>query len=80
MGLFLLIMGELECIVLVAPPGWVPVSLRIFTLMHYGPTAMVSALALLQGLASLLVLWGLGALIKQNRVYTPGESRYHSYS
>ena len=80
MGLFLLIMGELECIVLVAPPGWVPVSLRIFTLMHYGPTAMVSALALLQGLASLLLLCLLGGLIRQNRVYTPGESRYHSYS
>lgn len=79
-GLFLLLMGELECIVLIAPPGWVPVSLRIYTLMHYGPTAMVSALALLQGLASLLLLGGLSQLFSRNRVYTPGESRYHSYS
>lgn len=50
--LALLVMGEVECTVLVAPPGWVPVSLRIFTLMHYGPSAAVSALALLQGLAT----------------------------
>lgn len=79
-GLFLLIMGELECIVLVAPPGWVPVSLRIFTLMHYGPTGLVSALALLQGVASLLLLWGVWVLFTRNRVYTPVESRYHNDS
>ncbi|MBL7647283.1 MAG: iron ABC transporter permease [Candidatus Hydrogenedentes bacterium] len=50
--LAILIMGEVETSVLVAPPGWVPVSLRIFTLMHYGPAASVSALALLQALAT----------------------------
>ncbi len=76
--LFLLILGELECIVLVAPPGWVPVSLRIFTLMHYGPTSMVSALALLQTIVTALVLYGLAACIGRNKVYTPDKSRYHT--
>lgn len=75
--LFLLIMGELECIILVAPPGWVPVSLRIFTLMHYGPTETVSALALLQALTSLAFLLLFFATSYQTIVYTPDESRYH---
>lgn len=55
-GLAILVMGEVETTVLVAPPGWVPVSLRIFTLMHYGPSAAVSALALLQALSTGVLL------------------------
>lgn len=58
--LALLVMGEVECTVLVAPPGWVPVSLRIFTLMHYGPAATVSALALLQTAAAAGLLLAAG--------------------
>jgi iron(III) transport system permease protein len=54
--LALLVMGEVECTVLVAPPGWVPVSLRIFTLMHYGPSATVSSLALLQAASTAALL------------------------
>lgn len=67
--LALLIMGEVECIVLVAPPGWAPVSLRIFTLMHYGPAAMVSALALVQALIALGTL-GIAALLLQPTMFT----------
>lgn len=50
--LAILVMGEVETTVLVAPPGWVPVSLRIFTIMHYGPSETVSALSLLQAVAT----------------------------
>ncbi len=75
--LALLMMGEVECIVLVAPPGWVPVSLRIFTLMHYGPAAMVSALALIQTLAALGTLAIVARMLGSDVVYTPRKSRYH---
>lgn len=60
--LAILAMGEVETTVLIAPPGWVPVSLRIFTLMHYGPAAAVSALALLQALATVGLLAAMGYL------------------
>ncbi len=60
--LAILVMGEVETTVLVAPPGWVPVSLRIFTLMHYGPAAAVSALALLQAMATAGLLAAAGYL------------------
>lgn len=58
--LALLVMGEVECTVLVAPPGWVPVSLRIFTLMHYGPSATVSSLALVQAASTGALLLTVG--------------------
>ena len=73
-GLFLLIMGELDSIVLVAPPGWVPVSLRIFTLMHYGPSALVSALALLQALAAGATLLLCAFLLHSGKVYRSDKS------
>jgi len=78
--LALLVMGEVECIVLIAPPGWVPVSLRIFTLMHYGPAAMVSALALIQTLLTLVTLATTAYLLQPGGIYTPRKSRYHTGS
>lgn len=80
-GLATLIFGEVECIVLIAPPGWVPVSLRIYTLMHYGPAASVSALALLQALLAVLILAGACFVGRATghrgaNIYTPGKSRY----
>jgi ABC-type Fe3+ transport system permease subunit len=72
--LFLLIMGELESIVLVAPPGWVPISLRIFTLMHYGPSALVSALAFLQALAAGATLLVFAFLLDSGKVYRSYKS------
>lgn len=48
--LFILAWGELDTAVLVAPPGWTPVSVRLFSLMHYGPNSMVAALSLVSTL------------------------------
>ena len=76
-GLFLLILGELECIVLLAPPGWVPVSLRIFTLMHYGPAAMVSALSLLQAIVAMAIIFLCTMMLQSANVYTSIKSKYY---
>ncbi len=43
---FVLALGELDTIMLVCPPGWTPLSVRLFSLMHYGPSQLVAALAL----------------------------------
>jgi len=51
--LFILAWGELDTAVLVAPPGWPPVSVRLFSLMHYGPSSMVAALSLVSTLFAL---------------------------
>ena len=51
--LFMLAWGELDASVLVAPPGWTPVSVRLFSLMHYGPSSMVAALSLVSTLFAL---------------------------
>jgi ABC-type Fe3+ transport system permease subunit len=72
--LAILIMGEVETTVLVAPPGWVPVSLRIFTLMHYGPAAAVSALALLQALATAGLLAAAGFLSEKWKFTRPTKA------
>ncbi len=72
--LAILVMGEVEATVLVAPPGWVPVSLRIFTLMHYGPAAAVSALALLQALATTGLLATAGFLAGVRRFTRPTKA------
>lgn len=60
---FVLCMGELDTIVLVCPPGWLPISVRIFSLMHYGPSRLVAALALVNTaaiLAALALTWLVG--------------------
>lgn len=51
--LFILAWGELDTAVLVAPPGWTPVSVRLFSLMHYGPSSMVAALSLVSTLVAI---------------------------
>ena len=45
--LFILSLGELDAVVLVAPPGYTPLSVRVYSLMHYGPSELVAALCLL---------------------------------
>jgi iron(III) transport system permease protein len=45
--LFVLSLAELDTILLVSPPGWTPLSVRVFSLMHYGPSQTVAALCLL---------------------------------
>ena len=45
--LFVLAVGELDAVLLVCPPGWTPLSVRLFTLMHYGPSSLVASLSLI---------------------------------
>jgi iron(III) transport system permease protein len=42
---FLFALSELDVTVLIAPPGWDTLSVRLFTLMHYGPSRLVAALS-----------------------------------
>jgi iron(III) transport system permease protein len=42
-----LALNELDTVILVYPPGWTPLSVRMFSLMHYGPSEVVAALCLL---------------------------------
>ncbi|MBI3117714.1 MAG: iron ABC transporter permease [Candidatus Hydrogenedentes bacterium] len=51
---FILSLGELDTVLLVAPPGWTPLSVRVFSLLHYGPSQAVAALCLLTLLIMLL--------------------------
>lgn len=44
---FILALGEADASVMVAPPGYTTLPVRIFTLMHYGPSELVAALSLL---------------------------------
>jgi iron(III) transport system permease protein len=43
---FVFALRELDAAVLVAPPGPPPLAVRLFTLMHYGPSRLVAALSL----------------------------------
>ena len=45
--LFLLVLGEVDSLLLVSPPGFTTIPVRIYGLMHYGPSPLVSAMALL---------------------------------
>jgi len=60
-GAFALAFREVDASLLVAPPGITPASVRLYTLMHYGPDRMVSALAVLLTLTVLAVA-AVGAL------------------
>lgn len=44
---FVLVFGEADAIVLVAPPGFTPLPARLHSLMHYGPSAYVAALSII---------------------------------
>ena len=44
---FVFALREVDATVLVAPPGPPPLSVRLFSLMHYGPSRLVTALSLL---------------------------------
>lgn len=44
---FVLALRDLDTAVLVAPPGWTPLSVRLFGLMHYGPSSFVAALSVI---------------------------------
>ncbi|MFC1734823.1 ABC transporter permease [Candidatus Hydrogenedentota bacterium] len=44
---FVLCLGEIDASVLVCPPGFSTVSVRLYTLMHYGPSSTVAALSVI---------------------------------
>ncbi len=44
---FVLCMGELDATALVCPPGVTTLPVRIFSLMHYGPSRLVAALSVI---------------------------------
>ena len=52
---FILCFRELDAIALVCPPGWTTLPVRLFTLMHYGPSQLVSALCVVSVIIVLLV-------------------------
>lgn len=53
--LFVLCFGEVDAVLLVVPPGWTPLSVRLYSLMHYGPSGLVYALSLLTTAVTLVV-------------------------
>ena len=61
---FILCMGELGTTLLVIPPGMGTLSLKIYTLMHYGASQMVAALSYILICINLAVaacaVWGAG--------------------
>ena len=59
---FVLSLRELDAGVLVAPPGWTPLPVRLFGLMHYGPSRLVAALCVVTVAAVGVAGLGTGAL------------------
>lgn len=47
---FLLSSAELDAIILVYPPGFTTLSVRVFSLMHYGPSSTVAALCVINAI------------------------------
>lgn len=45
--IFLLVLGEVDSLLLMSPPGYTTIPVRVYGLMHYGPSPLVSAMALL---------------------------------
>lgn len=65
---FLLSFREVDATVLVSPPGVTPLPIRVFTLMHYGPSRLVAALSLVSVFAILgVILIGFGIYRKSRR-------------
>ncbi|MBN2312155.1 MAG: iron ABC transporter permease [Candidatus Hydrogenedentes bacterium] len=69
---FILCLGELNAAVLVCPPGYTTLSVRIFTLMHYGMNELVAALAVILVMCTVLPLVLLGPLAR--RIATPRKA------
>jgi ABC-type Fe3+ transport system permease subunit len=60
--IFLLVLGEVDSLLLVSPPGFTIIPVRVYGLMHYGPSPLVSAMAILMVLVVGLTL-GLLAVV-----------------
>ena len=61
---FVFALRELDAAVLVAPPGPPPLAVRLFSLMHYGPSRLVAALSLVT-VAIILAIAGLTTVCYQ---------------
>jgi len=62
---FLFSFRELDVAVLVAPPGWNPLAVRMFSLLHYGPSAFVAALGVIASVMILAAAAGTSLLYNQ---------------
>jgi iron(III) transport system permease protein len=60
-----LCVGELPCTMLLAPPGWTPVSVRSFTLLHFGVYRDLAVLAIAAGLVIVPPWLGLVLLLRR---------------
>ncbi len=65
---FVFALRELDAAVLVAPPGPPPLAVRLFTLMHYGPSRLVAALSLVT-VAIILAIAGVTTVCYQRWRY-----------
>jgi iron(III) transport system permease protein len=77
--IFILAWGDLDSIVLLAPPGWAPLPLRLFTLMHYGPSRDVASLSLFSMVFCILWVLITFAVIKRmtrHRINPPPAPRH----
>jgi iron(III) transport system permease protein len=69
---FILCMGELGATLLIVPAGMGTISLKIYTLMHYGANQMVAALSIILVGANLLVAAGCAWMLNR---FNPGMHR-----
>ncbi len=68
--IFVLSFGELDTAIMVYPPGFETLPLRIFSLLHYGANEMVYALSLLQVIAIyIIIIFGFRWINKTLRLY-----------
>ncbi|BBO68610.1 ABC transporter substrate-binding protein [Desulfosarcina alkanivorans] len=66
---FILCMGELGATLLVIPPGQGSISLKIYTLMHYGANQVVAAMALVLVFVNVSVATGLAFGVRKFRPF-----------
>lgn len=69
---FVLALREASAAVLVYPPGHMPIAARVFSLLHYGPSSMASALSVLMTGAAFMAsgasTWALQRMARRRHV------------
>jgi hypothetical protein len=70
MLVFPVLMGETAGAMIVSPPGYTPLSVRIQTVMHYGPGAYVSVLCLMSAASALSVMAAAGYVFRKGLFIT----------
>ena len=66
---FVLCLGELDSAIMVYPPGFETISLRIYSLLHYGANEMVNALSVIQVIMILILYFSTFRWIHQSITY-----------